>query len=85
MNKVRYPGDEKFPFELLVDVPRTVKKSLEALNMKKIYGHQADDPVGGATKPAPDDGTLGGKPGKAHSAQIKADIGYYGFNAATSN
>ena len=27
LNKVRYNGDEKFPFELLCDVPRTTRKA----------------------------------------------------------
>lgn len=38
LGKVRYNGGRKFPFELASDVPRTIKKSLEAINMHKIPG-----------------------------------------------
>ena len=37
LNKVRYNNDEMFPFELLCDVPRSVKKALEAINLSTIY------------------------------------------------
>lgn len=41
LNKVKYRNDDTFPFELLCDVPRTVKKALEALNMSKVAGETA--------------------------------------------
>jgi len=43
LNKVIYRDDLKLPFELLCDVPRTIKKSLEALNMSKILGESGSD------------------------------------------
>ena len=36
LKKVRYNDDFKFPFELLSDVPRTLKKSIEAMKMNKV-------------------------------------------------
>ena len=38
LSKVHYNNDHKFPFELVCDVPRIIKKSLEAINMRKIPG-----------------------------------------------
>ena len=43
LNKVRYNHDRKLPFELLCDVPRTIKKSLEAMNMRRIPGNSKLD------------------------------------------
>jgi len=42
INKVRYNNDNKFPFELLSDVPRTIKVALKALNMHKMPGAATD-------------------------------------------
>lgn len=58
LTKVRYTKDEKFPFELLCDVPRTVKKSLEALNMSQI---QDVSPTDYNNLPDENPGTVTGK------------------------
>lgn len=50
LNKVRYRGDDKFPFELLCDVPRTIKKSLEALNMSKVAGGDGEEAKNGSSE-----------------------------------
>ena len=52
LNKVRYNNDEVFPFELLCDVPRSVKKALEAINLSTIYAASKTQ----ASKPYQEDG-----------------------------
>ena len=39
---MRYNGDQKFPFELLCDVPEAIKKSIDAMKMKKIQANGSD-------------------------------------------
>ena len=46
LNKVRYKDDFKFPFELLCDVPRTLRKSIEAMKMKKVQVTQQSEHAG---------------------------------------
>ena len=46
LKKVRYNDDFKFPFELLRDVPRTLKKSIEAMKMKKVQLIQHSEHAG---------------------------------------